>query len=175
MKDGYLDLAPLNTRHQLDDFRCTSALQTEWLQRYSSHNLRAGTAVKVHVITEEANPEDVVAYFAWCMSAVPFEMLPPRFTQGAGGYPVQPFVLLARLGVHEDHEGKGLGGEIFKHVMAETLEYSKTIGCRGLLIHAERDEAVQFYRNRIDSFANLTNNEHHLVLLAKDIDANLSA
>ena len=127
---------------------------------------------KVYVVTENGS-QDVVAYYAWCMSAVPKDSLPARYQQGAGNYDLQPFLLLARLGVHTDHEGIGLGGRMFGHVVEQTYEFSKVIGCRGLLIHAETDAAVQFYRRRFDGFENVNGNPHHLVLFAKDIGASL--
>ena len=61
------------------------------------------------------------------------------------------------------------------HVIVETYEYSKAIGCRGLLIHAENDNAVAYYRSKVAGFSNVKGNEQHLLLLAKDIGKNLAA
>lgn len=175
MSGDYSDLAPISRRHEVGEFRCSSEAQTDWLLKQGIHNRKAGTSVKPYVITESSNPNDVVAYFAWCMSGVPSESLPSRFTQGAGDYPMQPFLLLARLGVHIDHEGRGLGSRMLGHVIRQTYEYSKEIGCRGLLIHAETKGAVEFYRRRVAEFESALGDEHHLVLLAKDIGKNLTA
>ena len=79
-----------------------------------------GCVEPVYVITESADSHDVVAYFSWCMSGVASETLPSRFKQGAGDYPMQPFLLLARLGVHSAHEGQGLGSRMLGHVIVET-------------------------------------------------------
>ena len=157
----------------MSGFRCASEAQTSWLRQHGPNNLKPGTAAKVYVVTESANPHDVVAFFAWCMSATASETLPARLRQGVGGYPIQPFLLLARFGVHSDHEGHGIGSLMLRHVIVETYNYSKKIGCRGLLIHAEGSAAVGFYRTRVPEFVNVHGNEHHLLLLAKDIGKNL--
>ena len=174
MIDDYPDLAPLNRRHEVAGFRCSSEAQTNWLRRQGPNNRKVGTAAKVYVFTESADSHDVVAYFAWCMSGVASETLPSRFKQGVGDYPMQPFLLLARLGVHSAHEGQGLGSRMLGHVILETYNYSKAIGCRGLLIHAENDDAVAYYKSRVADFSNVHGNEQHLLLLAKDTGKNLA-
>ena len=168
MTGEYSDLAPLERRHEVGGFRCASEAQTEWLLQQGPNNRRAGTAAKVYVVAEAEASHVVVAYFAWCKSGVASDTLPSRFVQGAGGYSMQPFLLLARLGVHSDHEGRGLGSQMLGHVIVETYKYSQKIGCRGLLIHAENDGAVAYYRSKIADFSSVTGNEQHLLLLAKD-------
>ena len=172
MIDGYSDLTRLARRHDVSSFRCASEAQTAWLHEFGHANRRAGTLAKVYVVTEPQSTA-IVAYYAWCMTAVATNTLPDRYQQGAGQYDVQPLLLLARLGVHLDHEGKGLGGVMVAHVIEQTYEYSKVIGCRGLLIHAETTAAVEFYRRRFPSFDHINGNEQHLLLFAKDIGSNL--
>jgi hypothetical protein len=48
------------------------------------------------------------------------------------------------------------------------LSISAEIGCRGLLIHAESEEARQFYLHLIPELHPSPTDELHLVLLMKD-------
>ena len=68
----------------MSGFRCASEAQTSWLRQHGPNNRKPGTAAKVYVVTESANPHDVVAFFAWCMSATASETLPARLRQGGG-------------------------------------------------------------------------------------------
>ena len=68
--------------------------------------------------------------------------------------------LLARLGVDERHEGQGLGD---------------AIGCRGLLVHAESEEARSFYEHLIPEFERSPTDPLHLLLLLKDIRRTLGS
>lgn len=157
---------PLDDRHETAEFVCQSPEQTEWLRRYARQSAAAGTT-RVFVVTE-ADQDVVVAYYAWCMAQVSPEQAPARMRAGAGRYP-QPVALLARLGVHVDHEGHGLGAGLMQDVFARLVEISPTIGCRGLLVHAESPAAREFYLHLVPEFESSPTDELHLLLLMKDI------
>ena len=135
---------PLANRHQLAEFTCRSAEQTEWLRRYARQSTATGTT-RVFVVTE-AGHDQVVAYYAWCVAQIALEMAPDRMRKGAGRYP-QPVALLARLGADAGHEGRGPGAGLLQDAIARLSELSPQIGCRGLLIHAESKAARDFYRH----------------------------
>lgn len=118
-------------------------------------------------VVTAAGSRDVVAYFAWCMAQLDLESAPTRPRKGAGRYP-QPVALLARLGVHVDHEGLGLGAGLLVDVITRLVDLSEDIGCRGLLIHAESHQARSFYLHLIPELLASPTDELHLVLLAKD-------
>jgi GNAT superfamily N-acetyltransferase len=121
----------------------------------------------VFVATEHGS-DAVVAYYGWCMAQLALGDAPARARKGAGRYP-QPVALLARLGVDIGHEGRGLGAALLQDVFARLLELSEEIGCRGLLVHAESEEARAFYLHLVPEFEPSPTDDMHLVLLMKDI------
>jgi len=161
---------PLADRHETAEFVCRSAEQTEWLRRYARQSAATGTT-RVFVVTETGQ-DAVVAYYAWCMAQVTHEQAPARMRAGAARYP-QPVALLARLGVHVDHEGQGLGAGLMQDVFARLVEISPKIGCRGLLVHAESEAARDFYLHLVPEFESSPTDELHLLLLMKDIHRTL--
>jgi len=161
----------LEPGHELSRFECRSEEQTEWLRRHARQSLGAGTT-RVLVVT----PVDsvvVVAYYAWCMASVALSDAPPRLRKGAGRYP-QPVALLARLGVDVGHERTGLGAGMLQDVIARTNALGAEIGCRGLLVHAETEEARSFYVHLVPEFEASPTDPLHLFLLMKDIRRTLS-
>jgi len=162
-------LAP---HHQLNGFSCRSEAQTTWLVDVARQAHGTGTT-RVFVVTERDQP-DVVAYYAWCMASVSRTDLPERLLRGAGRYP-QPMALLARLGVDCRHESRGLGAALLVDVISRVASISDAIGCRGLLVHAESDEARSFYGHLIPEFEPSPTDPLHLVLLLKDIRRTLDA
>jgi hypothetical protein len=92
---------------------------------------------------------------------------PARLRKGAGRYP-QPVALLARLGVSIDHERRGLGAALLQDVIGRTAALGEEIGCRGLLVHAETDEARASYFHLSPEFESSPTDDLHLVLLMKD-------
>jgi GNAT superfamily N-acetyltransferase len=158
--------------HVLDAFSCASVEQTDWLKRHARQSMATGTT-KVFVVTP-ADGHDVVAYYAWTMAQIVAADAPTRLRKGAGNYP-QPVALLARLGVHHDHEHQGLGAALLRDVVQRVAVISDEIGCRGLLVHCESERARGFYLHLIPEFEPSPTDELHLVLLLKDIKKTLRA
>lgn len=157
---------PLADHHDVSGFSCRSTEQTDWLRRHARQSASAGTT-KVFVVTETGRSA-VVAYYGWCMAQLSTTDAPQRLRKGAGRYP-QPIALLARLGVDIEHERHGLGAALLQDVFARLLELSDDIGCRGLLVHSESDEARDFYMHLVPEFEPSPTDDLHLVLLMKDI------
>ena len=166
MTASYLPPVLLSRRHVVDVFECRSQEQTHWLRRHARQSAATG-ATRVLVVTP-SNSTEVVGYYAWCMAAIAVDTAPPRLRKGAGRYP-QPVALLARLGVSQHHERRGLGAALLQDVIARTASVGREIGCRGLLVHAETPQARDFYRHLIPEFEPSPTDELHLVLLMKDI------
>ncbi len=156
---------PLEAVDRVDEFLCRSAEQTHWLRRHARQSTSSG-GTAVFVVTTTSS-RDVVAYYAWRMAQLDLASAPSRLRKGAGRYP-QPVALLARLGVHVDHEGHGLGAGLLVDVITRMLDLSANIGCRGLLIHAESDHARDFYLHLIPELLPSPTDELHLVLMTKD-------
>jgi len=161
---------PLGADHDLDQFECRSEEQTQWLRRYARLSVASATT-RVFVVTP-TDSNVVVAYYAWTMGQISREDAPPRLLKSGGRYP-QPVALLARLGVDLNHEGKGLGAGLLSDVVQRSAAISDSIGCRGLLVHAESKEARSFYTHLIPEFEQSPTDELHLVLLIKDIKATI--
>lgn len=124
--------------HQLEGFSCRSTEQTTWLRNHAQQS-SASSSTRVFVVTPTGD-RDAVAYSpgAWPRSA--WRTRPSGSAGGAGRYP-QPVALLARLGVHVDHEGRGLGAGLLADAITRLIGLSEDIRCRGMLIHAETNEA----------------------------------
>ncbi|MEO1003300.1 MAG: GNAT family N-acetyltransferase [Cyanobacteria bacterium J06638_7] len=152
---------------RLDGFECRSEEQTIWLRKHARQAHARGGTSRVFVVTEVGGC-DVVAYYAWCMASIKAAEAPPRLRQGAGRYP-QPVALLARLGVHQRHQARGLGAALLADVISRTAQIGTEVGCRGLLGHAESAAARAFYLHLIPEFEPSPTDPLHLVLLMKDI------
>jgi GNAT superfamily N-acetyltransferase len=163
---------PLAVRHQLTGFRCRSEEQTSWLVEVAKQAHGTGTT-RVVVVTE-VDQAAVVAFSAWCMASVAIADLPERLRRSAGRYP-QPIALLARLGVDERDEGHGIGAALLLDVITRVASLSDAIGYRGLLVHAESEQARSFYEHLIPEFSSSPTDPLHLLLLLKDIRRTLGS
>ena len=155
----------IDAADRLDGFTCRSSEQTTWLRGHSRQSAAAGST-RVFVVTPQGSRE-VIAYYAWSMAQIDLDAAPVRLRKGAGRYP-QPVALLARLGVHVDHEGRGLGAGLLVDVVTRLVDLSDEIGSRGLLIHAESVAARDFYLHLVPELLSSPTDGQHLVLLMKD-------
>lgn len=114
----------------------------------------------------------MVGYYALAAGSLEFENAPDRIKKGLGHYPI-PVVLLARLAVRVDHQGKGLGKALLKDAMIRTATTAESIGVRALLVHAMHDRAAEFYRRF--GFEPSPTDPQHLMSLMKDLRAYLHA
>jgi GNAT superfamily N-acetyltransferase len=162
---------PLSDEHELDAFDCGSDAQSEWLRRYARQAQAAGTS-RIYVATRPG-PLAVVGYYALAAGSVEPADAPDRLLKGAGRYPV-PVVLMARLGVDRTAQGLGLGQSLVIDALSRIVQAADVIGVRALLVHAESEEARQFYLH-LAEFESSPTDPLHLMLLMKDLRAALSA
>ena len=89
-----------------------------------------------------------------------------------GSYPV-PVVILARLAVSLQSQGKGIGMGMLQEAIQRTLAIADQAGVRALLTHPIDEEASRFYRRF--GFEPSPMREQQLLLLLKDARRLLSS
>ena len=166
----YRSPRPITASDYVDDFECQSSEQTAWLIRHAKQSV-AANITKVFVVIDD-DSGTVVAYYAWTMAQLSLADAPKRLMKGAGRY-AQPVALLARLGVHKDHERRGIGAGMLRDAIVRLVLVGEQIGCRGLLIHAESTEAREFYLHLVPELVESPTDSLHLVLMLKDAEQSL--
>ena len=78
-----------------------------------------------------------------------------------------PVVLLARLAVDVQHQGRGLGRSLLQNALLRCASVSESIGFRAVTVHAADDRAQSFYRRF--GFESSSTDPLHLILLMKDL------
>ena len=82
-----------------------------------------------------------------------------------GQYPV-PVVILARLAVSREHQGRGIGIGMLQDAIRRTLVIAEQAGIRAMLTHPIDEDATRFY-TRFGFIASPLR-EQQLLLLLKD-------
>jgi GNAT superfamily N-acetyltransferase len=142
----------------LSDFRCGAAEIDDWLKRHAWKGQILGNA-NVFVRTHEGR---VFGFYAIATGGVEHLAAPRPVRQNAPD-PV-PVLLLARLGVHLDAHGRGLGKELLQDCLLRALEIHQQVAFRALLIHCRDETARDFYKHVVPSFRESPTNELHLFL-----------
>lgn len=151
----------LEARHQLDSFDCGKPALNEWLLRHARQAQGSGSA-KTFVVADD---DRVVGYFSLTVGQVDTLEAPERIRKGMGQFPI-PVVILARLAVSIQDQGKGIGFGMLQDAIRRTLLIAEQAGIRAMLTHPIDEEASSFY-TRFGFIASPLS-ERQLLLLLKD-------
>lgn len=131
----------LSRSHDVDDFECGDAELERWLRNRARVNQEAGSS-RTWVVVEEKS-DKVVAFYASSTSSILRHRAPGSIRRNQ---PEDiPAVLLARLGVDLHHQGRGLAGELLRHLTSKVQELSNHIGVRLITVYAKNATAKNFY------------------------------
>ena len=102
-------------------------------------------------------------YFSLTVGQVDSLDAPERIRKGMGRYPI-PVLILARLAVARQDQGRGIGFGLLQDAIRRTLLVSEQAGIRALLTHPIDDAAARFY-TRFGFIASPLREQQFLLLL----------
>jgi GNAT superfamily N-acetyltransferase len=154
----------LRRDHVLEDFDCGKAALNRFLIRNALQNQQANASQTYLLVTTNR----VIGYHTLVVGEVTFAVAPERLKKSLARHPV-PIMLLARLAVSRDYQGRGLGQALLKDALLRTLQAADIAGIRAFAVHAKNKEARAFYEH-FDFIAS-PSDPMHLFVLLKDIKA----
>lgn len=157
-----LTIEKLSSAHNIEDFDCGSLDLNRFLQRYALQNQQSNSA-QTYVGCRNSH---VIGYYSLTVGSVMHNEAPTRVTKGLAKHPI-PVMILARLAVSKEEQGKGIGKGLLKDALKRTYQAADIAGIRALLVHAKDDEARTWYE-KFD-FESSPTDPLHLFLLMKDI------
>ncbi len=161
---GYDPVRKLAAADAVDTFDCGEAGLNQFLQRYALVNQRANSA-QTYVCCKDGQ---VVGFYSLVVGSVVPREVPARVMKGLARHPV-PVMILARLAVDREYQGKGLGRALLKNALLRTLQAADIAGIRAVLVHAKDDAARQWYESW--EFEPGLTDPFHLYLMIKDLKA----
>jgi GNAT superfamily N-acetyltransferase len=131
----------LTENHDCQAFASGEPVLDDWLRRRALANPQAG-ASSTYVIGP-AKESKVIGYFALSMGQIlaqdalgPMRRNMPKYI---------PAVMLGRLAIDREWQGKGLGGALLTDAVRRSLRASKEISARLVIVHAISPAAEAFY------------------------------
>jgi len=152
----------LRREHVLDAFDCSQPDLNAWLVKYALQNQSASSAQTYVGLVNES----VVGYYSLAVGQVEYSDASERLRKGLARHPI-PIMLLARLAVHKEWQGKGVGRALLRDAILRTLQASEIAGIRALVVH-DKDDAVKRYYEQFD-FVSSPTDPLHLFVLLKDL------
>jgi GNAT superfamily N-acetyltransferase len=156
------EIEKLRREHDLTRFDCGNATLNTWLRKYAWTNQQADSAKTYVALAGNL----VLGYYALTTGSVHKHESPERIAKGLANHPIG-VVLLARLAIDRDQQGKGLGKALLFDALTRIEEAADIVAVRAVMVHAIDEAARRFYSHfefepsPIDPF--------QLLLLLKDI------
>lgn len=157
--------ASLDAHHSIEDFDCGKPGLTHWLKAYARQAQGSGSARTFVSCDLDHSKQRVVAYSSLTVGQIDTLEAPERVRRGMGQYPI-PLVILARLAVDREYQGRGLGYSLLQDAVLRTLSMAEHAGIRAMLTHPIDLQADAFYRRF--GFESTPMRDDQLILLLKD-------
>jgi GNAT superfamily N-acetyltransferase len=157
-----LRIEKLSRVHDTEHFECGKDALNRFLIRHALQSQQAG-ATSTYLALDGPR---VVGFYSLVVGEIAYAEAAARLTKGLARHPV-PVMVLARLAISTDYQGKGLGSGLLKDAMVRTLQAADLAGIRALVVHAKDDEARRFYERY--GFEPSPTDAHHLYALLKDV------
>ncbi len=148
----------LDVSHVLEGFDCGKISLNDWLVRHA----QASGSAKTYVIAED---QRLVGYYSLTVGQIDTLEAPDRVRKGMRAYPI-PVVILARLAVAMQDQGRGIGVGMLQDAIGRTVAIAEQAGVRALLTHPLDENAARFYLRF--GFEASPMQEQQLLLLLKD-------
>jgi GNAT superfamily N-acetyltransferase len=132
------------------------------LIRFALQNQQGGASLTYLALAGER----IAGFYTLAVGQVEYDDAPPCLTKGLAHHPV-PIMLLARLAIATDWQGKGLGAGLLKDAMLRTLQAAEIAGIRAFAVHAKDDQARAFSEHF--DFVPSPADPYHLFRLLKDL------
>jgi GNAT superfamily N-acetyltransferase len=161
---AYEPVRKLASSDATETFDCGQPALNQFLQRFALTNQKSN--ISQSYVSCQAGL--ILGFYSLAVGSVEASIAAPRVTKGLSQHPV-PLMILARLAVDLQHQGKGLGKALLKNALLRTAQAAEIAGIRALVVHAKDESARQWYRNW--EFEPSPSDPFHLFLLMKDVKA----
>jgi GNAT superfamily N-acetyltransferase len=139
----FLAPEPLVDRHNVSRFSTGGHSSLDLWLRERAHRIE-GLSARTYVVCRATEPDCVVGYFSISAAMEQRNALPSAKIRR--GMPEQvPLLLIGRLAVDAQWQGRGLGSALLVDALRRCLAASQIAGVRGVVAHAIDETAAAFY------------------------------
>jgi GNAT superfamily N-acetyltransferase len=151
--------------HNRKEFDCGDQSLNTYLQRYARQNAQKNLG-EAYVLTNKS--KTILGFYTISTASLDYDAYPQ--TSGLPKYAI-PSVLIGRLAVDQNHQGKGYGKLILSDALKRVAELSDEIGIYCITVEAKSENAKNFYKNF--GFEELLDEENHLYISIEKVQSSM--
>ncbi len=132
----------ITRKHDRKAFDCGDASPNDFLQRYARQSHDLGGA-KTFLAIDDADNTTILGFYSLAPGALTYANTPETLRRGLAQHEVPGF-RLARLAIHIDLQGQGLGGQLIGAAGRRCLRAATEVGGAIIIIDAKNDRAAKW-------------------------------
>jgi GNAT superfamily N-acetyltransferase len=157
-----LHIEKLHRTHNVEQFTCGQPELDRFLIRHALQAQQSNSSQTYVAVSGD----EIAGFYTIVAGEVQHAQAPERVVKGMSRHPI-PLLVLARLAVHINAQGRGIGSGLLLDALGRTLQVADVIGVRALAVHAKDERAVAFYRHF--GFTPSPSDARHLFMIITDI------
>lgn len=114
----------------------------EWFHTATMQAQQRNRSARTTVVVDDGA---VVGFYSLATHAVALRPAPQQLVRGVPRYDAVAAVRLARLAIHEDHQGQGLGERLLASAVRDVLAAAEHVGIVLMTVDAIDETAAAFY------------------------------
>lgn len=130
----------LDKRHDRASFRSGSDALDRYFKERASQDVRRRVAACFVAVNDQGR---IAGFYTLAAASVTLDALPDEIVKGLPRYSSVPAVLIGRLAVAIEQQGKGLGGALIADVVTRVDRLG--IGAFAIIVDAKDERAAAFY------------------------------
>jgi GNAT superfamily N-acetyltransferase len=151
-----LIIVPLASHHQRQAFDCGEESLNVFLRQFARQGLSKRIS-RTSVAVEDETAPQILGYHTTLVTTLKFEQLPAKISKAG-----IPALLLARLAVDVQQQGRGIGEFLLLDVLRRAVIISEQTGLYAVVLDALNERARKFYLRY--GFEELVDDPLHLFL-----------
>lgn len=135
---------PLNSTHDKSSFSCGKEMLDNYFWKQAKQDLKRKLAACFVSIDQDSNK--IKGYYTLSSNSILNELIPNIFKKNLpNSYSDLPTILLGRLAIDKDFQGKGFGAMLLIDALRRCSEISDSVGAFAIIVDPLDDAAEQFY------------------------------
>ncbi len=135
---------PLNSKHNKQDFSCGKVLPDNYFWKQAKQDVKRKLSA-CFVLVDEGTKK-ISGYYTLSGSSIPNNLIPEFYKKKLPkSYLSIPAILLGRLAVDKDFQGKGIGKILLIDSLKRCYETSESIGAFAVIADPLDRDAERFY------------------------------
>ena len=135
---------PLDSSHDRNNFSCGNDLLDNYFWKQAKQDVKR--KLSACFVLLDKNTQKISGYYTLSSNSIPNNLIPDSLKDKLPkAYLSIPTILLGRLAIHKEFQGKGMGKMLLIDSLKRCLDTSDSIGAYAIIVDPLDEEAEKFY------------------------------